>query len=145
MKQCKKCGETKALEDFQKRTRNKDGYTDWCKVCKRAYDNAHYKANPQRRTYIRANSNRRIAAVQEWIRSYLETHPCVDCGETDIVVLEFDHLSDKEYNVSRLIKIGNIESVAREVAKCNVRCCNCHRRKTAQTFGSWRLAPKALR
>lgn len=140
MKQCNRCGESKALEEFQKRARNKDGYADMCKVCKRAYDNAHYKAHPDRRLSIRANSDKRIAEVQEWIRQYFAEHPCVDCGETDIVVLEFDHVSDKEQNIAHLMKTGNVASVQKEVAKCEVRCCNCHRRKTARTLGSWRIA-----
>lgn len=142
MKKCNKCGQIKPLEEFQKRSINPDGYTYMCKVCKRAYDNAHYKANPNRRIYIRANSDKRIAEVQEWLRAYFASHPCVDCGETDIVVLEFDHQSDKEHNIAHLMKRGNVESVKKEIAKCEVRCCNCHRRKTARTLGSWRMPLK---
>lgn len=140
MKECNVCHESKPLDDFQKRAGNKDGRTGMCKPCKRAYDNAHYKANPSRRDYIRANSNKRIRLVQDWLRDYLSSHPCVDCGEDDIVVLEFDHRGDKTTNVSDLLKVGNIETVSKEVAKCDVRCANCHRRKTANTLGSWRIA-----
>lgn len=145
MKQCNRCSETKPLEEFQKCARNKDGHTGMCKVCKRAYDSAHYKANPSRRTYIRENSDKRIAAVRDWLVDYLRANPCVDCGNDDIIVLEFDHRENKIDNISLLMKRGNIETVKAEVAKCDVRCANCHRRKTAKDFGSWRLAFEALR
>lgn len=111
-----------------------------CKVCKRDYDNTHYSNNPDRKNYIRANSDARIALVREWLKEYLQQNPCVDCGEPDIVVLEFDHRADKLRDIATLSKRGNLESVKAEVAKCDVRCCNCHRRKTARDFGSWRIA-----
>ena len=139
MKQCKNCLESKPLDKFQKRAKNKDGYTNMCKVCKRAYDNAHYKANPERRQYIRRNSDKRIRIVREWLMDYLKSHPCVDCGNDEIVVLEFDHRGDKEANLSDLMKRGNLSTVQLEVAKCDIRCANCHRRKTARDYGSWRL------
>lgn len=140
MKQCSICGETKPLGEFQKRAQSKDGYAGWCKPCKREYDNAYYEANPDRRSYIRESNNKRVLQVRAWIKNYLEEHPCVDCGESDIVVLEFDHRGEKTENVAVLLKTSNLNTVIDEVSKCDVRCANCHRRKTARTLGSWRIA-----
>lgn len=142
MKKCSKCGETKTLEEFQKRAVNKDGYTGICKTCKRAYDNAHYKANPDRKQYIRDNSAKRTEENRSWVYEYLLEHPCIDCGESDPIVLEFDHAGDKEINVSTATRWWKLDRLKSEVAKCDVRCANCHRRKTARDFGFWRVVPR---
>lgn len=60
-----------------------------------------------------------------------QTSGCVDCGERNPVVLDFDHLKDKKYNVSRMIHEGfSWKAIAREIAKCEVVCANCHRIRT---------------
>lgn len=67
---------------------------------------------------------------------YYATHPCVDCGESDPVVLHFDHVrGTKIHNVSRMVRTHNWRKVAAEIAKCEVRCANCHTRITAKRAG----------
>jgi len=64
-------------------------------------------------------------------------HPCIDCGESDIRVLEFDHVrGEKKANIGDMAG-ANIawQRIEAELAKCVVRCANCHRRKTASDFG----------
>lgn len=70
---------------------------------------------------------------------YLCNHPCVDCGESDPVVLEFDHVRGvKDTNVANLISgAGRMQRLMDEIAKCDVRCANCHRRKTHR-LNEWR-------
>ena len=62
---------------------------------------------------------------------------CVDCGERDIRVLEFDHVRGKKVaNISTLATTGSCwRRIAEEIAKCEIRCANCHRRKTFEQFG----------
>lgn len=75
---------------------------------------------------------RRLKA-RSWIKAYLQQHPCVDCGEDDIRVLEFDHIdpSQKDFTISRGVADGRgLKSIKAEVEKCEVRCCNCHRLRT---------------
>lgn len=143
MKTCKKCEQRKPLEEFQKCARNKDGHTGMCKVCKRKYDNAHYKANPERRQYIRANSYERMLKNKDYIWDYLSTHPCIDCGEKDPVVLEFDHRENKVENIAVMVHENSLAKLKTEIAKCDVRCANCHRRKTAIDFGWWKMLRSA--
>ena len=76
-------------------------------------------------------SNAKI--IKEWIALYLQGHPCIDCGEADLVVLEFDH-RDPASKLRRLAEMRSgkwkFATVVAEVAKCDVRCANCHRRRT---------------
>lgn len=72
------------------------------------------------------------------VLAYLAAHPCVDCGESDPVVLEFDHVRGvKEFNISCAVQCGyGMHRINLEIAKCEIRCCNCHRRVTAKR-GNW--------
>lgn len=70
---------------------------------------------------------------------YLAGHPCADCGESDPVVLDFDHLpgAAKRFEISRAVNASTrswplIES---EIAKCEIVCANCHRRRTSERAG----------
>lgn len=97
----------------------------------------HYEAN-KAKVKARAKewtyNNRR--KLNEWLYQYLLRHPCVDCGEADPVVLEFDHKGGKEFNVGNARQKGvSLTTLKVEVGKCEVRCANCHRRKTYQQFG----------
>ena len=64
---------------------------------------------------------------------------CADCGEVAACVLDFDHVGPKTSTVMRLAR--NEVSLARldaEIARCVVRCANCHRRRTAAAAGHYR-------
>ena len=74
---------------------------------------------------------------------YLATHSCVDCGESDIIVLQFDHVRGKKRgNVSSLARQGvSLDIVIMEIKKCEIRCANCHVRKTAKEQGWYKARP----
>jgi hypothetical protein len=82
----------------------------------------------------------RNRANAEFLIEFLRQHPCVDCGEDDVVVLEFDHRRDKLETVSTLSREGySLDKLKAEIAKCDVVCANCHRRRTAKQFGWYRV------
>lgn len=113
--------------------RNTKGKSSLCHPCKREYDRVWYAKNRDRlKERKRETATKRRELIREWITQYLLDHPCVDCGEPDPVVLEFDHRGDKNHNVADMPWSYGLEAVRREVAKCDVRCANCHRRKTHQ-------------
>lgn len=74
-----------------------------------------------------------------YLLEHFRTHPCTDCGESDPVVLEFDHLRDKLFDVSAALTQRAWPSILAEIAKCEVVCSNCHRRRTARRVGTLRL------
>jgi len=82
------------------------------------------------------------AAKRTKLFSYLLEHPCVECGEDDPVVLEFDHLPEfeKSFEIGRAVTSStrSWESILIEMEKCEVVCCNCHRRRTFKRKGTHR-------
>lgn len=108
----------------------------------------------RRRTAARQGSRRMGAAFQgstsrplrvrnlEYLYAKLVESGCIDCGASDLVVLDFDHITDdKVETVSRLAhRECSLARLDTEIAKCVVRCANCHRRRTAAVFGYARAA-----
>ena len=80
-----------------------------------------------------------VDACRKYIRHYKETHPCVDCGESDWVTLDFDHVrGEKKFVISAVgRKVFSLEKVKAEIEKCEIRCANCHRRKTFAERHDW--------
>jgi hypothetical protein len=106
-RRCSECKLCLTLDKFNK---------DWevCKVCDKA------------------RKKERVIKARTYVIEYLKTHPCVDCGATNLVVLTFDHLRDKKYMISTLIRKGySTDTIQEEIDKCEVRCANCHAIKTA--------------
>ena len=108
----------------------------YCNKCQRGYNRDDYVKN--KAAYIakaRRNNERYQEEIKAWILDYLSTYPCIDCGEKDPVVLEFDHRGNegKSADISVMKRQKKtLEKIKLEVAKCDVRCANCHRRKTAK-------------
>ena len=143
MKTCTRCGKTKPLAEFHVRPlKGGSSYYSDYKECHRLYAKAHYVAN--RNDYlIKARINGAAARLRarEFVIAYLRDHPCTDCGEGDLVVLQFDHCrGDKEFDVTYMMSIGrSLRAIQAEIAKCDVVCANCHCRRTAARARSWRL------
>ena len=136
MRRCGRCGGEKPVEEFAWRREAKGQRDNYCRPCRADYKQEHYAANRQR--YINAAQNRKREVIAErvgFLLEYFRDHPCLDCGETDPVVLEFDHLRDKEFGISSGLRDRNRQSVLDEIAKCDVVCANCHRRRTAKRGG----------
>jgi hypothetical protein len=138
-KRCCRCGETKPLADFAWRRKALGEHDTHCRPCRSEYGKEHYARNRQK--YIDAEARRKRARNEKRMRLLIEffrTHPCVDCGETDPLVLEFDHLGDKRFTISHNFSGRNWQSILKEMEKCDVVCANCHRRRTARQFGHLR-------
>lgn len=102
----------------------------------RDYMRKRHASNPEARQKqldrVRRNDARYKLEKHAWVDAYLAEHPCVDCGEADPDVLDFDHVrGEKNANVSDLLwEKSSLKRLQAEVALCEVRCANCHRRIT---------------
>lgn len=138
MKKCSKCKIEKETSEFNKKSRNRDGLQSQCKDCYKEVHKKHYEKRTQYYKDKAAKTNilYRIRNL-EYTLNYLAKHRCVDCGEVDPTILEFDHRGDKSYDVSAMSTLS-LSKLNSEIAKCDVRCANCHRRKTASQFGYYK-------
>lgn len=141
---CSRCGTVKPVDEFPMKNKARGLRRVWCRDCCHAYGREHYRKNKP--AYL-AKADRRRAVerprVRTLIDAYLREHPCLDCGCTEITVLEFDHRdpTEKELPVGELARWAEWPRVLREIEKCDVRCANCHRRRTAQQM-HWRKDPE---
>ena len=121
-KKCTACERKLILNKFTKDLSKEDGLSSRCKNCK-------------------ADADKEIRERNEvFILEYLLSHPCVDCGEENLIVLDFDHTEDdKRASVSELAKKGySIDVINKEILKCDVRCSNCHRIVTSKRGNHFR-------
>lgn len=58
---------------------------------------------------------------------------CVDCGNGDIRVLEFDHArGSKDFTIGQSYSTATRKKMLAELEKCDVVCANCHRIRTKE-------------
>jgi hypothetical protein len=125
------------LADYAWRRKARGQRDNYCRPCRADYKRQHYAAHRER--YVADAVRRKRAIVAEraaYLVEFFRERPCVDCGESDPLILEFDHLGRKRFNIATGLRDRNWDSVLDEIAKCDVVCANCHRRRTAQRAGS---------
>lgn len=135
LRTCSICKIDKELtsDNFAWKNKVKQVYQWHCKPCQKEYRTRHY--NDRKQYYIDKSStwrNEQKIIFYEW----LSQQKCCDCSLSDIRVLEFDHLHDKEFEISK--KIGSVlfETLLIEIEKCDIVCRNCHAIRTAER-GNW--------
>lgn len=137
-KVCPKCQQNLDESCFSANRSRPDGKQRTCRVCYAKDYSAWYQSHK------REQKNRNIKNRERnhrWVLKYLSEHPCVDCGESDPIVLEFDHIDETTKTACVATMVGeaySIQRIADEVAKCVVRCANCHRRITAKRAGYYK-------
>lgn len=135
---CSKCKKHLPVSEFRIKGRKSDGqakYQSFCNLCNKEYNKEHYLKNKEKylqkaKIYDEINKEK----ITKYIVDYLLLNPCIDCGESDPIVLEFDHRENKRYSISNMMTSGSypLQTVIEEIKKCDVRCANCHRRRTAK-------------
>lgn len=139
-KLCISCGAVKSISEFWKQRKS---FRSYCKDCSKKKWRDYYSANKKFR--IQQIEKSKITAMarardcQKLILEILENGHCIDCKEKDIVVLEFDHVrGEKKNTIANLINYGNLENLQKELEKCEIRCRNCHARKTAREINNYK-------
>lgn len=127
----------KPVSEFGANRAKADGFQSSCNSCRQVANAKYYLRSRVKFSGVRAERHARVRAENaRKLTEYLLLHPCVDCGETDIVVLVFDHQGNKVADVGALAGQGvNWSRIAAEIAKCEVVCANDHARRTAASQG----------
>ena len=95
----------------------------------------------------RINKNRRKRALKHFKRilNRYFVKGCCKCGNTDVRVLEFDHIKGKKAKtrrtegVMKLVRDGYAwKKIQKEINKCEVLCRNCHKIRTYKQFNYWK-------
>ena len=135
VRRCGRCGHDLPRECFN---RFGTGRQWWCRRCFAAYFRERGELHRIQSRAAKQARRRRIAA---FVLLYLRTHPCVDCGKADPVVLDFDHVGEKTAGIAELVTAtATLDAIESEITRCDVVCANCHRRRTARRAGWRRLS-----
>ena len=137
MRICSKCKIKKEDEEFVLKCRETGKRQVKCRECSKKYAQEHYKKNkPYYIKRARIFNDNQVIRNRQLLYDYLKSKKCVDCGNNDVRVLEFDHKSglDKRDNVGNMLYRYSWKTVMKEIEKCEIRCANCHRIKTAIQF-----------
>lgn len=121
---CSHCGAEKPIDEFGKRSQNKDGISNICKECRRLACIASYLKH---KDTIRKNAKTHKEKIQNYINKQ-KLCGCAVCGEKDISCLDFHHIDNKKFNISKAINRYSIKQIQEEIDKCVVLCANCHRK-----------------
>lgn len=71
----------------------------------------------------------------EYVCSYKENNPCSDCLEyNSYFQMDFDHLKNKKFKISKAIYSTSLKNIKDEMAKCDLVCGNCHKIRTYIRF-----------
>lgn len=136
MKVCSKCKIEKEDTDFNWRFKHKNIRQSACKICQSEATKKHYQNNSA--IYKKRAKNYRIK-VQSRFMEWLSNKECIDCKENDPIVLDCDHIRDKKFSISKMVRDAMPwDTILDELSKCEIRCANCHRKKTAKQFG-WKV------
>jgi len=89
--------------------------------------------NAQHKEKMDAYYRDRLNGTRAWVRSLKEGCLCVDCGGLfPPEVLEYDHIKGvKRHNIAKMANHSR-KQILKEIAKCELVCCNCHRIRSHQ-------------
>ena len=143
MKRCTKCLNIKDESEYFLKSKASGRLHAQCKDCykqyRKTFSAAHYAKygdTYRERARLRRAKLKRNNQIE--LIKYMHDKACAVCSESDIRVLEFDHLNpaEKSFNIARAINDGKPWNVIlAEIEKCQILCSNCHKKRTATQYG----------
>ena len=143
MKICTVCGSTKTEGEFFYRDKRNEKLHSQCKSCyvvkrKKIWHEHYHKYGSQYRERAVERNKKLKQKLRKLLLDYLTDKSCVECGNGDYRVLEFDHIDPaiKSFGIAQGIhNIMAWPKILAEIEKCQILCANCHKLKTAGEQG----------
>lgn len=143
MKTCSKCANEKSETEYFVKDKKSGRLHAQCKTCykehRKIFYAEHYRKHGDRyRERARLRRAKVKRSTQLALIRYLTDKACTVCSESDIRVLEFDHIdpSTKCFGISVGITDGRPwDDILHEIEKCQILCANCHKKRTAAQYG----------
>ena len=143
MKTCSKCSVDKPETEYFVKDKRTGRLHAQCKACYKEHRKTYYAEHydKYRDEYRKRAKVRRVIArrnLQNRLIEYLSDKACVMCGESDVRVLEFDHIdpTTKRFGISTAITdVRKWIDISQEIEKCQILCANCHKKRTAAQYG----------
>jgi len=135
-KPCCTCKKEIPINEYSWKIKKRGKRSAKCKDCTNKYSRQHYKDNID--DYVartRNNTARYKENNRQLVYEFKLSNPCTSCGESNPIVLEFDHIDPKtkKNDISTMAAHGySIATLEKEIEKCIILCANCHRQKTAK-------------
>lgn len=141
MKKCDHCKEFKEEDQFNWKFKSLGVRHKTCRDCMHGFNKKYFEGSAKEKHLQQVNERKQEArqVARDYVYNYLLTHPCEECGESDVRVLEFHHVGNKDMAVSYMVSAGySVERIQREIDACKILCANCHRKLTVEERGWFR-------
>jgi hypothetical protein len=145
--ECNECSYCTKLNRNREWHRKKRADPEWMaayRVYQREYLRRRKIEEPEFREVARERSRKGSEARRQRVKAIVleaKNRPCVDCGvRHPPAAMDLDHVhGPKGFGMSKFRqKYATLDEVRAEIAKCEVRCANCHRIRHHP--GSWQEA-----
>ena len=134
-KRCTGCKRILDINRFYVHNKRTGALRPRCKECLSLNGDRWGSADPGSRT--RAERECRATRGKEWRAQRwarvdaLKNAPCTDCGRTfHFTMMEWDHVRGEKTRAISTMRTNSMESIMREIEKCDLVCVLCHRART---------------
>jgi hypothetical protein len=141
MKTCTKCKKDLSIDNFPIVNKKIGKISSKCLECKREYDREYWnKIKAEKGVRKNEMSKKNRQSKRKYIIELLKKSKCVDCGNSDWRVLEFDHRDrkTKSFNLASSTEFS-IQKIQTEIDKCDIVCANCHNIRTIEQRGYYKF------